>query len=72
MTDQYRVDLAHLDAVTAKLGGLNTFVAESLREVTERIATVQQNWSGEAADAQAAAQPSGMPRRSRSTKVWTE
>lgn len=56
MPDQYRVDLAHLDAVTSKMEGLNEFVSESLREITERIATVQQGWAGEAADAQATAQ----------------
>jgi WXG100 family type VII secretion target len=52
---EYRVDLDHLEAVTARMEGLNGFVADSLREIEERIATVQGNWSGEAADAHAAA-----------------
>ncbi|WP_036530479.1 WXG100 family type VII secretion target [Nocardia sp. CNY236] len=52
---EFRVDLEHLDIVTARMEGLNGFVAESLREVEERIAAVQGNWSGEAADAHATA-----------------
>ncbi|MGY1939689.1 WXG100 family type VII secretion target [Nocardia gipuzkoensis] len=55
MTDQYRVDLAHLETVTARIAGLASFVSESLREVDERIAVVQGTWSGEAADAHATA-----------------
>ncbi|PXX66901.1 WXG100 family type VII secretion target [Nocardia tenerifensis] len=54
MTDQYRVDLAHLDTVTAQLESLNGFVEELLRELEERIAVVQRDWSGAAADAHAA------------------
>ncbi|MEU5759573.1 WXG100 family type VII secretion target [Nocardia sp. NPDC047648] len=54
MTD-YRVDLAHLEAVTARMEGLNGFVEDSLREIDERVAAVQGNWSGEAADAHATA-----------------
>ncbi len=41
--------------MTARLEGLNGFVEDSLREIDERIATVQGNWSGEAADAHAIA-----------------
>ncbi|WP_069166896.1 WXG100 family type VII secretion target [Nocardia altamirensis] len=55
MVDQYRVDLAQLEAVTAKVGGLTAFVAETLREIDERVATVQQTWTGQAADAHATA-----------------
>ncbi|ASF10385.1 hypothetical protein NBRGN_043_00840 [Nocardia brasiliensis NBRC 14402] len=55
MTEQYRADLAHIEAVTAKLAGLDEFVTESLREVEERIAAVQRNWSGKSADAHATA-----------------
>lgn len=55
MTDQYRVDLAQLEAVTAKVASLTGFVTESLRETEERIATVQASWNGAAADAHAAA-----------------
>jgi WXG100 family type VII secretion target len=52
---EYRVDLEHLDEVTARIEGLRGFVTESLREVEERIATVQQSWNGEAADRHAEA-----------------
>ncbi|MEU2092498.1 WXG100 family type VII secretion target [Nocardia beijingensis] len=52
---EYRVDLAHLEAVTARMEGLYGFVADSLDEIEQRIAAVQGNWSGEAADAHAAA-----------------
>ncbi|MBF6126594.1 WXG100 family type VII secretion target [Nocardia brasiliensis] len=55
MTDQYRVDLAHLESVTARIGGLTGFVEQSLREVDERVVNVQAGWSGTAADAHAAA-----------------
>ncbi|WP_433659933.1 WXG100 family type VII secretion target [Nocardia sp. CA-128927] len=55
MTYQYRVDLNHLDAVTAKVAALNSFVADSLAELDQRIATVQGSWHGAAADAHAAA-----------------
>jgi len=52
---KYQVDLDQLDTVTKRIGGLTDFVAESLREIDERMATMQQNWSGDAADEQAAA-----------------
>jgi WXG100 family type VII secretion target len=53
---EYRVDLAHLEAVTARMEGLNGFVAESLREIEERIAALGDgNWTGEAAAAHAVA-----------------
>jgi WXG100 family type VII secretion target len=52
---EYRVDLAHLDNVTARIAGLQGFVEQSLQEVEERIAGVQANWAGEAADAHATA-----------------
>ncbi|MGY1969732.1 WXG100 family type VII secretion target [Nocardia gipuzkoensis] len=52
---EYRVDLHHLAAVTAQMQGLNGFVEDSLREIEERIATVQGDWTGEAADAHATA-----------------
>ncbi|MBF6076442.1 WXG100 family type VII secretion target [Nocardia beijingensis] len=52
---EYRVDLAHLEDVTKHIESLNAFVADSLTEIDERIATVQSNWSGAAADAHARA-----------------
>ncbi|WP_433729165.1 WXG100 family type VII secretion target [Nocardia sp. CA-129566] len=52
---RYQVDLDQLDAVTARIGGLNDFIRESLREIDERMATMQENWSGKAADEQAEA-----------------
>ncbi|MFD6161976.1 WXG100 family type VII secretion target [Nocardia sp. NPDC060256] len=55
MTDQYRVDLAHLDTVTAKVAALNAFVADALTELDTRIATMQSSWTGAAADAHATA-----------------
>ncbi|MFI9402715.1 WXG100 family type VII secretion target [Nocardia sp. NPDC052316] len=55
MTDRYRVDLAHLDAVTAKVASLTSFVTDSLTELDQRIATVQSSWNGAAADAHATA-----------------
>ncbi|MFE9577857.1 WXG100 family type VII secretion target [Nocardia sp. NPDC006044] len=53
MTEQYRVDLAHLDTVTAKVTTLNALVADTLTELDKRIATVQSSWTGAAADAHA-------------------
>ncbi|MEV6559965.1 WXG100 family type VII secretion target [Nocardia sp. NPDC051756] len=55
MTDQYRVDLDHLDAVTAKVAALNSFVADALVELDQRIAAMQSTWDGAAADAHATA-----------------
>ncbi|MEV0292180.1 WXG100 family type VII secretion target [Nocardia sp. NPDC050710] len=52
---EYRVDLAHLDEVTAKVVGLEQFLTTSLAELEERIQTVQGTWSGAAADAHAEA-----------------
>ncbi|WP_327109754.1 WXG100 family type VII secretion target [Nocardia sp. NBC_01730] len=52
---EYRVDLAHLEAVTARIEGLNGFAEDALREVEERMATLQSNWTGAAADAHATA-----------------
>ncbi|WP_028478867.1 WXG100 family type VII secretion target [Nocardia sp. CNY236] len=52
---EFRVNLAHLDEVTARLRGLSSFVEDSLREVEERIAPLAGSWSGSAADRHAAA-----------------
>ncbi|MGW4717318.1 WXG100 family type VII secretion target [Nocardia sp. NPDC004260] len=52
---EYRVDLAHLESVTARIEGLNGFVADSLVEIDERIAALKGTWNGEAAEAHALA-----------------
>jgi WXG100 family type VII secretion target len=52
---EYRVDLDRLDDVTTRVGGLTTFIEESLIELEERITALQTNWSGQAADAHATA-----------------
>ncbi|WP_433600520.1 WXG100 family type VII secretion target [Nocardia sp. CA-135953] len=52
---RYQVDLDHLDDVTARIGGLNDFLQESIREIDERMAVMQQSWNGHAADKQAEA-----------------
>ncbi len=51
----YRVDLEHLDAVTAKVAGLRGFVQDSLSGLDQRITAAHQQWSGAAADKHAAA-----------------
>lgn len=51
----YRVDLEHLDAVTARVAGLHGFVTDSLTGLDQRIAAAHQQWSGEAADRHTAA-----------------
>lgn len=51
----YRVDLEHLDIVTARVGGLRGFVQDSLSGVDQRIIAAHREWSGEAADRHAAA-----------------
>ncbi|MGQ4598687.1 WXG100 family type VII secretion target [Nocardia sp. R6R-6] len=44
-----------MEAVTARIEGLNGFVDESLDEIEKRIAALHTSWSGEAAAAHAAA-----------------
>lgn len=51
----YRVNLAELDNITARLQGLIGFVEQCLTQIESRVAVVQSTWSGEAADAHAAA-----------------
>jgi WXG100 family type VII secretion target len=46
----YSVDLEHLDAVTARIGGLHGFITESLTGLDSRIAAAHQEWAGAAAD----------------------
>ncbi|MGV9675261.1 WXG100 family type VII secretion target [Nocardia sp. NPDC003482] len=50
MTDEgYRVDLEHLDAVTARIAGLAAFVAEALQGIDTRIEAAHREWTGAAA-----------------------
>lgn len=55
MTSRIRVDLDHLDSVTARLAGLVEFVEDRLAELDRHIAHLPANWTGTAADAHAAA-----------------
>lgn len=50
MRDAYRVDLEHLDTVTARIAGLAGFVQDTLAGLDARIAAAHQNWTGETAD----------------------
>lgn len=47
--DGYRVDLDHLDEVTARIASLRGFVEDSLDGLDSRITAVHQSWTGEAA-----------------------
>jgi WXG100 family type VII secretion target len=49
-TPGYRVDLAHLDDVTARIAGLHGFVSDTLAGLDRRVAAVRAGWSGAAAD----------------------
>ncbi|WP_405495632.1 WXG100 family type VII secretion target [Nocardia sp. NBC_00511] len=51
----YRVDLAHLEQVTARIAALRGFLDDSLAGVDSRIAAAHTNWSGPAADRHAEA-----------------
>ncbi|PPJ31764.1 WXG100 family type VII secretion target [Nocardia nova] len=53
--DGYRVDLDHLDAVTAAIAGLQGFVADSLAGLDARVAAAHQSWTGSGADKHRAA-----------------
>ncbi|RDI46618.1 WXG100 family type VII secretion target [Nocardia mexicana] len=51
----FQVDLADLEQIMARLEGFRGFLTESMSGLQSRIDTVQQNWTGESADAQAEA-----------------
>ncbi|WP_194835397.1 WXG100 family type VII secretion target [Nocardia sp. XZ_19_369] len=51
----FRVDLDELEQMVARVSGFVGFLNESLDGLQQRISTVQQNWNGAAADAQAEA-----------------
>lgn len=53
--DGYQVDLDHLDQTTARIAGLNGFVADSLSGLDARITAMHQQWTGAAATRHAAA-----------------
>ncbi|MEU1548251.1 WXG100 family type VII secretion target [Nocardia sp. NPDC005745] len=50
---EYKVSLGQLDAITVRIDALRGFLEESLIEIDERIATVQQTWNGASAAAYA-------------------
>ncbi|MFQ6397074.1 WXG100 family type VII secretion target [Nocardia sp. KC 131] len=52
---EFRVDLDHLDNVTARIAGLSGFLEESLSGVDQRMAAMHLTWSGAAADQHAEA-----------------
>ncbi|RJO76638.1 WXG100 family type VII secretion target [Nocardia panacis] len=45
----YRVDLEHLDQVTAKVAGLLGFLDESLQGIDTRVRALHSEWSGASA-----------------------
>lgn len=51
----FRVDLDELEQMVARVSGFVGFLNDSLDGLQQRISTVQQNWNGAAADAQAEA-----------------
>ncbi|WP_051193189.1 WXG100 family type VII secretion target [Nocardia jiangxiensis] len=51
----YSVDLDHLDAVTARIAGLHSFITDSLSGLDSRIAATHQDWTGAAAEKHAEA-----------------
>ncbi len=51
----YQVDLAELENIHARLRGFVGFLDETLAALQQRVGALQQNWTGAAADAQAAA-----------------
>ncbi|MEV0335856.1 WXG100 family type VII secretion target [Nocardia sp. NPDC050717] len=54
-SQQFRVDLVELEQIITRVSGFVGFLSDSLDGLQQRIAAVQQNWSGAAADAQAQA-----------------
>ncbi|KAA0018529.1 WXG100 family type VII secretion target [Antrihabitans cavernicola] len=51
MSDQFSVDLDHLDEVTVKLRSFKEVVGDLLAELDRRVAAVGPAWSGTAYDA---------------------
>lgn len=50
--DSFQVDLNELDNITARAAGFIGFLGDSLTALEQRVATLQQSWTGDAADAQ--------------------
>ncbi|UAK32118.1 WXG100 family type VII secretion target [Nocardia asteroides] len=51
MTAPFRVDLAELDDITARVAGFAGFLEDSLVGIQQRITAVQAGWSGPSATA---------------------
>ncbi|MEV0361914.1 WXG100 family type VII secretion target [Nocardia fusca] len=49
----FQVDLAELEDITSRVGNFVGFLADSLAGLEQRMATLHQTWSGDAAIAQA-------------------
>ncbi|WP_330228761.1 WXG100 family type VII secretion target [Nocardia sp. NBC_00508] len=49
MTAEFGVDLAHLDAVTARIGGLAGFAEDTFAGVNRRVDALHRTWTGDAA-----------------------
>ncbi|WP_054815712.1 WXG100 family type VII secretion target [Nocardia arizonensis] len=54
-TQPFRVDIAELEQIIARVSGFIGFLEDSLQGLQQRISAVQQTWTGAAADAQAEA-----------------
>lgn len=51
----FQVNLAELEAIQDQIAGFVSFLSDSMSGLQQRINSVQQNWNGPAADAQAEA-----------------
>ncbi|GGL40951.1 WXG100 family type VII secretion target [Nocardia jinanensis] len=51
----FQVDLAELEDITARVGNFIGFLSDSLTGLEQRMASLHQTWSGDAAIAQAGA-----------------
>lgn len=49
----FQVNLSELESITDRLSGFVKFLADSMSGLQQRIDSVQQNWNGAGADAQA-------------------
>ncbi|WP_330183260.1 WXG100 family type VII secretion target [Nocardia sp. NBC_01503] len=51
----FQVNLSELESITDRLSGFVKFLTDSMSGLQQRIDSVQQNWNGSGADAQAEA-----------------
>ncbi|MBF6138374.1 WXG100 family type VII secretion target [Nocardia otitidiscaviarum] len=51
----FQVRLSELESIADRISGFVAFLSDSMAGLEQRIGAVQQNWTGEGADAQAAA-----------------